>query len=308
MKFAVAETVYGFIDEALKTTLSVGTVNVMLGLGALIGTMWLLSFTMRGITWLWMGMTVIFQDVVTEMLKVAAIAGLAFNVGWYIETIVPFVTQAPAWMGSILSGQDGSQANQIDLMVSTYVTSLLDLISAMNFSFWDMEFKAIVLGSMAIMFYIAGGIPFIATAIITMVIIKFASTLLLVLGPLFIIFSLFDSTRHWFWNWVSNLAGFMLAQVMFSVIFSLELNFIYKFIIKNGHIDSSIEGLFSMMIFFVVFLAIMTEIPNYAASIMGGTPVGGSGFLKTVTGLRPALKAANFFRKKLPKPTGNSIQ
>ena len=152
MKFAVAETVYVFIDEALNTTLSVGTPNVMLGLGALIGTMWLLSFTMRGITWLWMGMTVIFQDVVNELLKVAVIAGLAFNVGWYIKTIVPFVTQAPAWMGSILSGQNGSQANQIDLMVSTYVTSLLQLISAMNFSFWDMEFKAVVLGSMAILF------------------------------------------------------------------------------------------------------------------------------------------------------------
>jgi type IV secretion system protein VirB6 len=302
----IAETVYGFIDAALKATLSVGMLNVMLALGGLIGTMWIISFTMRSITWLWMGMTGVYKDAVFEIVKVAAIAGLAFNVGWYINTIVPFVTQAPAWMGGVLSNQEGSQVNQIDSMVNTYIASLFDLVSAMNFSFWDADVKSLVLGAIGIFFYILGGIPFILAAILTLVITSLATTLLLVLGPLFIVFALFNSTRQWFWGWVSNLAGFMLTQVMFSVILSLELSFVYKFVIQNGKIDSSLTGSLAMMIYFLVFTVLVTELPSYAASIMGGSPIGGSGILAKGTGFGAAMRIAGLARKSLPK--GNHIK
>ena len=124
MELHVAQNMYEAVDASLQGTLASGTANVMLGIGALFGTFWLLNFTLKSIFWLYQGMTVAFRDAVIEIAKVAAIAGLAWNVGWYASTIVPFVTGLPTWMGGILSGQAGSQVNQIDALVVSYCENL----------------------------------------------------------------------------------------------------------------------------------------------------------------------------------------
>src|ERR1700712_1861544 len=124
MELHVAQKMYEAVDASLHGTLVTGTANVMLGVGALFGTFWLLNFTLKGVFWLYQGMTVVFREVVIEIAKVAFIAGLAWNVGWYIQTIVPFVTGLPAWMGGVLSGQEGSQVNQIDDLVVSYCINL----------------------------------------------------------------------------------------------------------------------------------------------------------------------------------------
>lgn len=276
MDIQVAGVLFQFIDAALKPLLSGGVRNVMLGLGALIGTFWQVNFVLRSMRWYWLGMTGIFQDVVFELLKVAFIAGMAFNVGWYLQTIVPFVTDGAAWMGGVMSGLDGSQTNQVDMMLSAYIDSLIKLFDALTFPITDL--KTTLMSVVTLALYIGGGVPFLITVVCTLVVMKAATTMLLALGPLFIAFALFDVTRQWFWGWVSQISGFMLTQVMFAVILALEISFINQNIIKDGVIDTSIPASFSMTIFFAAFTLLATGIPNYAASIMGGAPAqGGAG-------------------------------
>ena len=47
MDIQVAQTLFSAVDASLKSSLVNGTSKVMVGLGALIGTMWMLSFTLR---------------------------------------------------------------------------------------------------------------------------------------------------------------------------------------------------------------------------------------------------------------------
>lgn len=294
MDFHVAQTLFDAVDASLKTILSGGTAKVMTGLGALFGTMWLLSFTLRSIQWLYMGMTAVFKDVVFEIAKMAFIAGLAFNVGWYIETIVPLVTGLPPWMGGIMSGQEGNQLNQIDSMITSYVNGLIKLTEAMRFNIITTEFSVIYLGIQAVVFYLLGGIPFILVAVGTMITLKVASTVMLALGPVFIAFMLFNPTRQWFFGWVALLAGFMLTQVLFAIVLGLEIGFINSVIIKNGEIDTSLMGNISMLIYFASFTVLATELPNYAASVMGGGSSGGvtgvGGIVSKGTGIGSAVK------------------
>ncbi len=306
MEFTPAQSLYTFIDAALKVLLSSGMNKVMLALGALIGTFWLLNFTLRSIKWLTMGLDQAFKEIAVEIFKVAFIAGLAFNIGWYISTIVPFVTEAPAWMAGILSGQTGSQVNQIDSMIGAYTTTLVELIKAQTFSLLKMNLSVLYTGGLSIVLFVVGGIPFLLAVISTLLVITTATTILLALGPLFIVFALFDRTRQWFWGWVSQMAGFMLTQVMFSIVLAMEVAFINTAVLKNGVMDSSISGAISMFIFFAVFIVLVTEIPNYAASIMGASPAGAgvSGLVSKASGLRTALRVANLARSKLP---GNKI-
>ncbi|MHB9376170.1 TrbL/VirB6 family protein (plasmid) [Pseudomonas amygdali pv. morsprunorum] len=306
MEFTPVQTLYEFIDNALKLLLTTGIRNVMLALGALIGTIWLINFTMRSMRWLIMGLNQSAQDIVYEIFKMAFIAGMAFNVGWYITTIVPFVTDAPAWMAGLLSGQSGSQVNQIDSMIATYSSTLIAMIKNQAFSLLKMDMSVLYTGGISIVLFILGGIPFLLAVVSTLLVIKAVSTMLLALGPLFIALALFDRTRHWFWNWVSQMAGFMLTQVLFSVVLAMEVAFINTAVLKDGKMDPSISGAISMFIFFAVFLVLVTELPNYAASIMGASPAGAgvSGVVSKYSGIRTAARVANFARSKLP---GNKI-
>lgn len=296
MAINIAQTMYDAVDTALQSTLTSGMTKVMLGLGALFGTFWLLSFTLRGIYWLYMGMTAIFQEVVSEIGKLAFFASCAFNVQWYVQTIVPFVTGGAAWMGGILSGQEGSQINQIDTMIITYVDMLGKLISSMKFNLFTNSVADIYLGIQAVVIYLLGGVPFLLVAVGTSMILKVSTTVMLVVGPLFIAFALFEKTKQWFWGWICIVGGFMLTQILFSIVLALELNFINAFIIKDGVIDVSLYGNFIMLICFAVFTMIATELPGYAAAVMGGAPTGTAGIggiIGKATGVSTAMRAAN---------------
>lgn len=297
MDIQVASNLFSFVDDSLKSLITDRTANVMLGLGALFGTFWMLNFTLRSIFWLYQGMTVIFREVVVEIAKVAFIAGVAWNVAWYIETIVPFVTGLPTWMGGILSGQSGTQVNQIDGLLLDYYNNLQKIYESLSFSF--MEIKKAYLGLQALVLYLVGGIPFMLMAVGTLIILKVSTTVMLAIGPLFIAFALFDQTRQWFWGWVSIIAGFMLTQVLFSVVLALEIAFINTVIVKNGVIDTSIAGNVTMLIYFATFTLLATELPGYAASIMGGSPVSASGLggiISKGSGMGAALNGARAAR------------
>lgn len=300
MDIRIAQSLYDAVDTSLQSTLTSGSSKVMLGLGALIGSMWLLSFTLRSLHWLWMGMTDIFKDVLFEILKVAAIAGMAFNVGWFVETIVPFVTNLPIWMGGILSGQEGAQTNQVDALVINFITNLSNLVDAMDFEWYNV--KAIFLAGQSIVYFAVGGICFILVSVVTLIVLKVSTTIMLALGPVFIAFALFSQTRHWFMNWVSLIAGFMLTNVLFSIVLALEYGFINTVVIKNGVMDTSLSGNIVMLIYFLCFAFMAGQLPSHAATVMGGSAVGGTGLgglIGKATGLGTAMRFSGLIRNKI---------
>lgn len=291
MDVQIAGDLYRAIDESLKSTLGTGTAKVMVGLGAAFGSMWMVQFTLKSIYWLFQGMDAIFQDVIFTIFKMAFIVYFAFNVTWYIQNVVPFATGLPNWMGGVLSGQEGNATNQVDALIASYIDSLDKLISMMKFGFtedWSVMFYAVLI----IVFYLMGGIPFLSVCVGTMITLKAASSIILVVGPIFIAFSLFDQTRQWFWGWVSLIGGFMLTQVLFAVVVGIELNYINSFIIKNGAIEITLMGAFQILLVFGAFTLLATELPNYAASIMGGGPSGGVGGIGGILGRTSGLGAA----------------
>jgi len=273
MDVQITQELYTAVDAMLKSSLLDKMSKVMLGIGGLAGTMWTVSFTLRSMRWYWLGLTGIFQDVAMEMLKVAFIAGCAFNIGWYWSTIVPFVTDAPVWMGAILSGNEGSQLNQVDLMIKTYTDTFIELYASMDFSVKDVLMGQLGTGVQTIVMYSIGGIPFLASAVITLFLIKAALTMMLVVGPLYILFALFDPTRQWFYGWVNLVAGLMLTQVLFSISLALQIGIVNALFFKGGEVDVSMSNNIKMLLCFWAFTALSVAIPVYAGSIMS-TSVG----------------------------------
>jgi len=291
----IAGGLFKALDAALKGTLGTGTGKVMMGLGASFGSMWMLNFTIKSMFWLHQGLDVIFQDILWSIIKMAIIVSLAFNVGWYISNVVPFATGLPDWMGGVLSGHEGPATNQVDGLINSYISSLDTLVSSMKFG-WTEDWSVMFYAILVVIFYLMGGIPFLSVCVGTMITLKVAMTVILVVGPIFIAFALFDQTKQWFWGWLSVMGAFMLTQVLFSVVVGLELNYINNFIVKNGEIETTLVTAFTILLVFGAFTLLATELPNYAASIMGGAPSGGvggvGGLLGKATGINTARRLA----------------
>nr|WP_302685118.1 type IV secretion system protein [Pseudomonas syringae]UVN17866.1 hypothetical protein pPsy0479a_00034 [Pseudomonas syringae] len=185
-------------------------------------------------------MNVAFEDVAKEIMKMAAITACAFSVQWYVQTIVPFLSPAcPTGWGNLV--RPGGHANQPDRQFDRcYGANLKALIGAMKFDIFDASFSDIWLGIQAVVFYVLGGIPFLLAAVATLFVLKVSTTAIVAVGPLFIAFLLFDQTKQYFWGWVAAIAGFMLAQVLISVVLAIEIGFINTVMIKNGVIDTSL--------------------------------------------------------------------
>lgn len=301
MDVQIAADLFNGIDQSLKSTVVRGTAKVMIGLTTVFGSFWTLQFTAKSIYWLFQGLTDVFQDVFFSVLRMAIIVGLAFNVSWYLENVIPIVTGLPAWMGGILSGQEGTQTNQVDILISTYLNSLDLLVSSMKFGFtesWSVMFYAILV----ILFYLIGGIPFLLVAVGTIIMLKVGSTVILAVGPVFIAFLLFDQTKQWFWGWLSVLAGFMLTQVLFAVVLAVEMAYINNFVVQNGNFEITLVKAFEVLLVFGAFTLLATELPSYAASIMGGAPSGATGLSKILgkgTGLGAAASMSKAAAKAL---------
>ncbi|AWK15628.1 type IV secretion system protein [Candidatus Fukatsuia symbiotica] len=302
MDVHIAQTLYQAIDEGLKSTIATGTANVMTATGVIFGTCWLIHLTMKSIYWLFQGLDMAFQDLLLTIGKASFIIYFAFNVSWYIDTVVPVVNGLPNWMAQTLSSSGLAQSNQVDTVISTFFTALQNTIGAIKFSIWD-EAAAMWLGFLALLFFLLGGIPFIMVVVGTLITLKAATSIILVVGPVFIAFSLFDQTRQWFWGWLSVIGGFMLTQILFGVVLAIEFNFINSVIINNGKIDTDILSCFSILLYFSAFTLLATELPNYAASIMGGAPSGGVSSVGGIVGRGSGLRAAG----NMSKATGKSI-
>ncbi|PHM25047.1 type IV secretion system protein [Xenorhabdus budapestensis] len=295
----IAETLYQAVDNALSGTISTGTALLMIGVGSLFGAFWSIDRTLNVLSWYFKGFNSVLQDEIFNSIKSAFIIFSAFNVDWYMNVVVPFVNGMPTWAIQQLSnGAVGN--NQVDTLINSFLNGILNYVNVTDFSITN--FKTTAVAVITILVMLIGGIPFLALCVATLMTLKVSTSLFLVVGPLFIAFGLFDQTRQYFWGWVSLLGGFMLTQLIFGVAITLEINFLNSFVLTNGEVDSSLGGAFALLFYFGTFSAIASEIPNYAATVMGGSPSGVHGLKKLLmkgTGLGAATRISGAFRNRI---------
>lgn len=303
IELAIAETLYRSIDTAMAGIITTGTANLMIGVGSLFCSFWLIERTVASMNWYFRGFNGALQEEIMNALKSAFIIYSAFHVDWYMQVIVPFVNDMPTWTFETLSGQTVG-TNQVDSLINTYLNGLWEFIKNIDFD-PIFNFKESVASILVLLCYLIGGVPFLGVCVATLMTLKVATSLFLVVGPLFIAFGLFDQTRQYFWGWVSLLGGFMLTQIMFGVAIGLQISFLNAFVLTSdpdGAMSGSFKGAFALLFYFGTFTAISTELPAYAASVMGGQASGAHGLKKLMlksTGLGTATRFAGSLRNRI---------
>ncbi|EHD2125290.1 type IV secretion system protein [Salmonella enterica] len=303
MDIHVAQDLFNAIDAAAKTQM--GNVSkVMSVAGIVVGAFWMIYILMQSLFWYFEGLTVVIKEVLITIFKASCIMFMAFSVSWYVTTIVPTVTELPVWLGNTIAGATSNNSNLVDGLLASYVDGLDKLFSKLGFN------SGVFYAGISVAFYVLGGVPFLGVAVGTLITLKAATTLIMVVGPIFISLAIFPKTQQYFWGWVGVLGGFILTQALFAVVIGLEVSYINANVIKEG-VNLSMASCLGILLTFGAFTMLATELPNYAASIMGGAPSGGvsamGGIAGKALGMNAATRMAGSFAKKLMKRRGNRI-
>jgi type IV secretion system protein VirB6 len=127
-------------------------------------------------------------------------------------------------------------------------------------------------------FYIAGFLVYLIMGLVcvyTLFLIalsKVALSVLLALGPLFIIGLLFDSTKRFFESWVAQLANYGLITVLAVAVGALLLSIVKKFAAATAAVGDSIKVTDSvdMLLVAVIVFLVMRQVMPMAAGLASG--------------------------------------
>ena len=256
---------------------------------------------------------------VMESLKFTASLGLVMSMAlsstWYLEHVVPVVSNSGDGIVGVLfppdpGGNSTTSVKTVQLMsdkVGDQIKTLwgsieLDIFVGDTFT---QAFQAIIM----IIFLFLGSAPFFAIVVAYLVLAKMMVSLLLVIGPLFIMFAFFPATRELFKAWTGQVLNYLMLNLLFAIALNLFVKITDLTVLspEGGFVDS-----FFGFVLFIIMSFVAVQIPALASSLTGG--VGISGLVSQLgnaakgSGLGTAAKGAAKGAAKLGAKGFNSLR
>ncbi|OCH65473.1 conjugal transfer protein TrbL [Vibrio diabolicus] len=196
---------------------------------------------------------------------------IAFSTSWYLEGIVPMVYYSGDEIARVLLGDSG--VGTIQTMFDNTVSIIQKLWDSVSFGIVGgdslSEVLLIILFCILIML---GALPFIAVATAYLISAKVMVGLLLIIGPLYIMFAFFPSTRSMFQAWTGQCLNYLLLSILYPIAFNLFESTI-NVVTDGDHIN--IGAAFMTLVLYFVFLVLSTQIPAFCSSLTGGVGING---------------------------------
>lgn len=164
-----------------------------------------------------------FTDGMKRILRMCVIVGLALTVGVYQDVVVDFFEQAPAELASQLQG--GAAQASDDQALAKLLDDCIEQGLRLGNSVWDTAAvvsrlslfaptsDGLMLQLLALLLYLSVVLT-VAFAAAAIFVAHLGLTLLLAVGPLFILMALFPQTLRWFDAWLGQLVRFVLLFVI----------------------------------------------------------------------------------------------
>lgn len=214
MSFTNYQNIFSHIDNHLISYVTEKSRAVVVMLEPLVATGGGLYFLIQGWRHLAGQVDEPFMAFTQNALKFGLVLSTAFAAGTYNDVIVSTFQDSPIALASAPSDVPLNGSNTLSGSMGLVLDGITGQIQAIAKSFWDAG-GATELG----MYIIAIGVwlfGMFLTGIVggLIVLSKIATAVLLALGPLYISFLLFDSTKNWFVSWISALAQYGLVAAL----------------------------------------------------------------------------------------------
>lgn len=207
-------------------------------------------------------------DAAVRILKIALIFTLAIKLGHYNEIIVDTFYNGPEQLARMLTGAKDNVSAVAGL------DQILESGYMIGKGFWD---KGGVVSGDTGMYLVAvaiWGVSIAVTAYAAFLIVlaKIALSIVLSLGPLFIISLLFQPTASYFNGWIQQLSNYAILIILTVAANIFILTLFQRSATGAASISSSgqIDTIIPFLITGVISLLVVAQLPNIAAGLAGG--------------------------------------
>ncbi|MDP9995271.1 type IV secretion system protein VirB6 [Variovorax boronicumulans] len=228
-----------------------------------------LSFTGRIQEPLWEG--------VKRILVIAVVLGIGLRLWAYNDVAVDTFTRSPDQLAAAILGAAStvSVVDQIWIDGNLTAEQLLSKGSVLNANF------AYYLAGFLV--YLLVGLTVVATAFL-LALSKVALSLILALGPIFIVLLFFDATKRFFEAWVAQLANYALVSILATFAAALLLSVLRSYTRSTASLGGAITIAESARVCIasaLVFL-IMRQVMSIAAGLASGVALSTYGVVSGV--------------------------
>lgn len=214
-------------------------------------------------------------EFVQRVLFWAVALGVALNLDFYLNVVIPFVNNLPDEIMVILGVVDTSGAAYSKNLIATDLDTLLSFYRNLIVDGWN-EAEGIEAS------FIAGLISLVIllTAILTIVVIaaylllaKVFLIILLMLGPIFIAFAIFPPTRQFAAIWIGQCINYGLILIFTTLLAIFQIRF---FATLNVVADFSLSwtSAFQLGVAGGVFIILLIKLAGLASSLSNGVTIG----------------------------------
>lgn len=271
--FTIYSDFVGKIDESLQAFISDTVVNMMNSITP-VATSCLVIFVA---SWGWAMMQGMiqeaWQDGLKRIVRLLIFYNLATNIGLYNEFLADWLWKSPEALANIIAaGQVNapSNVNFLDTFLSQFYDtfSIFSVAANENSTMGIPDFSLllggwIVLGSGVILtLYVAG----------LLIMAKMALAALLAVGPLFVLFATFESTKKFFDAWIGQIFTFIFTVMFTSVIIKIIVKLIQDYLVSANSLmaEPAINQIVPVAILSGIAIVILHQVGSMASALGGG--------------------------------------
>jgi type IV secretion system protein VirB6 len=266
------QTFWAWLDSQLASYISNNTARVAGALEPAIVTLGTVYVMVWGYLQLTGSIEEPFMTGVKRLLRLAVILGMTLHLWLYNALIVDTFYDAPVQLASTV-------------VATPDPVPLLDAIwesgGSVGDQLWNMG--AVLRGDPG--FYLAGAAVWVLVGVLcayTMFLLalsRLALSVLLALGPLFIMGALFEATRSYFTAWLAQLVNYALITILAALLAALLLQLVQSYAAQTAALGSSINtvDMLNLALATGVALLLMRQVMPIAAALAGGVTLSSMG-------------------------------
>lgn len=304
----------GWLEGQIQTKLDLAWAQldpIMTGCGLVFGAGVGLYFVMVLLSYMWTGDAAKLPvfDLFKRFFFLVLVCAFSLSAPFYIEFVKEPILLIPDDISNLITGSTDTTSTAIDnVLVKNF--SMIGAVwePIVKAGIFDLEVMPIVSAALSTIIIFFLGTIFVVIAFSYLMVAKILINVVLLIGPIFIMFSFFGPTREYFMKWVGALLNYIFLVVIFSAVFTL----LYALLTSvdpasmQGDFDivqglETIANVFILLFIYLLFIAVIMAVPSLASSLTGGVGISPFG---QVSQLASALSKIPLPKLPLPKLPG----
>lgn len=282
------EAIFDKVDQALDTYIASTAGDIISFITPIFTSLLIIWIAVWGYMMMFGKANEPLQDGVFRILRIGFIITLGLTVGTYTDLVVDLLAKGPEAIASVITGSaTGTSAATLD--------SLFSKIFDVSEAAWDKG--GIMNGNfgmylISIMVLVVGAALSLVVAFLILL-SKIMTTVLLAIGPLFIIMLLFNATQRFFESWLGMVMNFgfilVLAAAIGQLMTSLADSYISSMMGADASTMANLGDASMLCIVFALCILVVKQVPSVASALGGGVALATQGAIgSAINAMRPS--------------------